>query len=110
MTMAKSKPTAPKTAAQRLAEKLLEVDKLRVEAAAEEIEGVIANTKVVAEYEKMRKDESGKERKDFVILAAIAKAVGAKGVEIKPTKTPQRKPRDPNAPKRTRKPKQPAAT
>jgi hypothetical protein len=108
--MAKREPAAPKTAAQRLAEKLLEVEKLRVEAAAEEIEGVIANTKVVAEYEKMRKDESGKDRKDFVILAAIAKAVGAKGVEIKQVKAPQRKPKDPNAPKRTRQPKQPTAT
>jgi hypothetical protein len=108
--MATRKPAAPKTAAQRLAEKLLEVEKLRVEAAAEEIEGVIANTKVVAEYEKMRKDESGKDRKDWVILAAIAKAVGAKGVEIKQVKAPQRKPKDPNAPKRTRKPKQTATT
>ncbi len=107
--MATRKPTAPKTAAQRLAEMLLEVDKLRVEAAAEEIGSIVANTRIVEEYAKMRKGEDGKERKDFVILAAIAKAVGAKGVEIKQTKTPQRKPRDPNAPKRTRKPKQPAA-
>ncbi len=108
--MATRKPAAPKTAAQRLAEMLLEVDKLRVEAAAEEIGSIVANTRIVEEYAKMRKDESGKERKDFVILAAIAKAVGAKGVEIKQVKAPQRKPRDPNAPKRTRKPKQTATT
>ena len=108
--MATRKPSAPKTAKQKLEALMLEIEKLRVEVAAEEIESIVANTKVVEEYAKMRKDESGKERKDWVILTAIAKAVGAKGVEIKQTKTSQRKPRDPNAPKRTRKPKQTATT
>ena len=108
--MATRKSAASKTAKQKLEALMLEIEKLRVEAAAEEIESIVANTKVVEEYAKMRKDESGKERKDFVILAAIAKAVGAKGVEIKQVKAPQRKPKDPNAPKRTRKPKQTATT
>jgi len=103
-------PRKQKTAKEQLAEALMLVKRLEIKAAAEDIEEIVANTKIVEEYAKMRKGEDGKDRKDYVILEAIAKAVGAKGVEIKPTKTPQRKPRDPNAPKRTRKPKQPAAT
>ncbi len=84
-------PRKPKTAKEQLADALMLVKRLEIKAAAEDIEEIVANTKIVEEYAKMRKGEDGKDRKDYVILEAIAKAVGAKGVEITRKKTPQRK-------------------
>jgi hypothetical protein len=94
-----------KTAREKLAEAMALVEKLKIEAAAEGIEGIVARTNIVAEYNKMKKDEEGNDIKDYVILQAIAKAVGAKGVEITHKKTPPRKRSDPNAPKKPRKPR-----
>jgi hypothetical protein len=70
------------TARERAAKALAEYEKYIVEAEAEGIEGLLKATNIVAEYNKMKKDEANKEVADYVILAAIAKAVGAKGVEI----------------------------
>jgi len=100
--MATRKPAVAKTNKQLLEEILLKADALRVLAAAEEIESLVASTKVVEEYNKLRKDADGKALKDYVILAAIARAVDAKDVEIKEKKAPSRKPRDPNKPAKPR--------
>jgi hypothetical protein len=100
--MATRKPAVVKSAKEQLAEIMLKAAALRVQAAAEEIESLVASTKVVEEYNKLRKDTDGKALKDYVILTAIARAVGAKDVEIKEKKTPSRKPRDPNKPAKPR--------
>ena len=100
--MATRKPAVAKTNKQLLEEILLKADALRVLAAAEEIESLVASTKVVEEYNKLRKDVDGKAIKDYVILAAIARAVEAKDVEISEKKTPSRKPRDPTKPAKPR--------
>jgi hypothetical protein len=94
-----------KSAKQKLAEALALVERLKIEAAAEGIEGLVAKTNIVDEYKKLKKDENGNEIKDYVILQAIAKAVDAKGVEITQKKTRARKQSDPNAPKKPRKPR-----
>ena len=70
------------TAREKAARALAEYEKYIVEAEAEGIEGLLKTTNIVAEYNKMKKDEANKEVADYVILAAIVKAVGAKGVEI----------------------------
>ena len=100
--MATRKPAAAKTTKQLLAEMMLKVEALQIQSAAEEIENLVASTKVVEEYNKLRKDADGKALKDYVILAAIARAVGATDVEIKEKKAPSRKPRDPNKPAKPR--------
>lgn len=83
MTEATTKrPRKTLTARERAARALAEYEKYIVEAEAEGIEGLLKATNIVAEYNKMKKDEANKEVADYVILAAIAKAVGAKGVEI----------------------------
>jgi hypothetical protein len=103
--MATRKPAAKKTAKEQLADIMLKLEALQAEAAAEEIENIVASTKVVAEYNKLRKDADGNVVKNYVILTAIAKAVGAKDVEIKEKKAKARKPRDPNKPVVPRKPR-----
>jgi len=100
--MATRKPAVTKTTKQLLAEMMLKVEALKIQSAAEEIESLVASTKVVEEYNKLRKDADGKALKDYVILAAIARAVDAKDVEIKEKKAPSRKPRDPNKPAKPR--------
>jgi hypothetical protein len=100
--MATRKPAVVKSAKEQLAEMMLKIAALKVQSAAEEIENLVASTKVVEEYNKLRKDVDGKAIKDYVILAAIARAVGATDVEIKEKKAPSRKPRDPNKPAKPR--------
>jgi hypothetical protein len=100
--MATRKPVVVKSAKEQLAEMMLKTDALRVLAAAEEIESLVASTKVVEEYNKLRKDADGKALKDYVILTAIARAVGAKDVEIKEKKAPSRAKRDPSKPAKPR--------
>ena len=100
--MATRKPAVVKSAKEQLAEMMLKIAALKVQSAAEEIESLVASTKVVEEYNKLRKDVDGKAIKDYVILAAIARAVGATDVEIKEKKAPSRKPRDPNKPAKPR--------
>jgi hypothetical protein len=100
--MATRKPAVVKSTKDILAETLLKVEALKLQAAAEEIESLVASTKVVEEYNKLRKDVDGKAIKDYVILAAIARAVGATDVEIKEKKAPSRKPRDPSKPAKPR--------
>ena len=100
--MATRKPAVTKTTKQLLAEMMLKVEALKIQSAAEEIESLVASTKVVEEYNKLRKDADGKALKDYVILAAIARAVDAKDVEISEKKTPSRKPRDPSKPVKPR--------
>jgi hypothetical protein len=100
--MATRKPAVVKSAKEQLAEMMLKTDALRVLAAAEEIESLVASTKVVEEYNKLRKDADGKALKDYVILTAIARAVGAKDVEIKEKKAPSRAKRDPSKPAKPR--------
>jgi hypothetical protein len=100
--MATRKPAVAKSTKDILAEMLLKVAALKVQAAAEEIESLVASTKVVEEYNKLRKDADGKALKDYVILAAIARAVGAKDVEIKEKKVPSRAKPDPNKPSKPR--------
>ena len=70
------------TARERAAKALAEYEKYIVLADAEGIEGLLKKTNIVAEYNKLRKDEANKDVADYVILAAIAKAVNAKGVDI----------------------------
>jgi hypothetical protein len=108
--MSTRKPAVPKTTKQLLAEMLLKVEALKIQSAAEEIESLVAGTKVVEEYNKLRKDADGKALKDYVILAAIARAVDAKDVEISEKKTPSRKPRDPSKPVKSRAKKAPTST
>jgi hypothetical protein len=94
------KPRKVLTAREKAAKALADYNKYIVEAEAEGIVDVVKTTNIVAEYNKMRKDGENKDVADYVILAAIAKAVGAKGVEITKKKTPIRKKPDPNAPKK----------
>jgi len=97
--MATRKPAVKKTAKQLLAEALASIEKLTAQAAAEDIEAALNATNIAADFQKLRKDSEGKDVKDIVIFTAIAKAVGAKGVEFKAVKaTSPRKPRDPNKP------------
>jgi len=101
--MSETKPKTPRkqlTAREKAAKALADYNKYIVEAEAEGIVDVVKTTNIVAEYNKMRKDGDNKDVADYVILAAIAKAVGAKGVEITKKKTPTRKKPDPNAPKK----------
>ena len=100
--MATRKPAVVKSAKEQLAEMMLKIAALKVQSAAEEIESLVASTKVVEEYNKLRKNVDGKAIKDYVILAAIARAVDAKDVEISEKKTPSRKPRDPSKPAKPR--------
>jgi hypothetical protein len=100
--MATRKPAVVKSAKEQLAEMMLKIAALKVQSAAEEIESLVASTKVVEEYNKLRKDVDGKAIKDYVILAAIARAVGAKDVEIKEKKAQSRAKRDPNKPAKPR--------
>jgi len=100
--MATRKPAVVKSAKEQLAEMMLKITALKVQSAAEEIESLVASTKVVEEYNKLRKDADGKALKDYVILTAIARAVGAKDVEIKEKKAPSRAKRDPNKPAKPR--------
>jgi hypothetical protein len=97
-----------KTAKQQLAEMMAKLDSLKAQAAAEDIEAALSATNIAADFQKLRKDAEGKEVKDLVIFTAIAKAVTAKGVEIKQTKTAPRKPRDPSKPVAPRKKKEKA--
>ena len=108
--MSETKPKTPRkilTAREKAAKALADYNKYIVEAEAEGIVDVVKTTNIVAEYNKMRKDGDNKDVADYVILAAIAKAVGAKGVEITKKKTPTRKKPDPNTPKRKRSPSKP---
>jgi len=83
MTEATTKRTRKTlTARERAAKALAEYEKYIVLADAEGIEGLLKKTNIVAEYNKLRKDEANKDVADYVILAAIVKAVDAKGVEI----------------------------
>jgi len=100
--MATRKPAVVKSAKEQLAEIMIKAAALRVQAAAEEIESLVASTKVVEEYNKLRKDVDGKAIKDYVILAAIARAVDAKDVEINEKKAQSRAKRDPSKPAKPR--------
>ena len=83
MTEATTKRTRKTlTAREKAAKALAEYEKYIVIAEAEGIEGLLKKTNIVAEYNKLRKDEANKEVADYVILTAIAKAVDAKGVDI----------------------------
>ncbi|NBR23658.1 MAG: hypothetical protein EBU08_07785 [Micrococcales bacterium] len=105
--MATARSRKQLTARERAANALAEHHKWSVIAAAEDIEGVLQRTNIVAEYNKLRKDDAGNEIADYAILAALAKLVGAKGVEITKKKAPTRRRPDSNAPRRKRSPAKP---
>jgi len=77
--------------------KLAELEKLAV---AGEIEEIIKNANIVATYGKIK--EQLKDTNDVAILSVIADLVGAKRIVITQAPAPQRKPSDPNKPRKPR--------
>lgn len=104
------KPSTPKTSADILkdiAAAKARLALLEKQLYSEELDTLIKGTCIVADFARIQ--ARVKDIKDVAILAAIGAAVGIKRLELKQTEPAKRKPVDPSAPKKPRKPKvQPA--